>query len=234
MRSAVSRVVRAKRSSERSDHPSVPSSPIIYDRPLVQPLAEFEKRCAADDNPDPEEAKQPFPARLHACRCNIHQGSYEWKKDRHEDIREHIGGDVLKPVAEARLRPPRPSSQSHIVRRSSERSGRPSVFSENRGRWFPNGSCCQTTVHSQLPPKSEAFLTGTLEHTCNMNAALSSASFVLIGQCTDFLKHGIRSSLGFFTQMYTDEKPSPMHADDYPWTGDLHCDRPSMQSTSQR
>jgi hypothetical protein len=155
----------------------------MYDRPLVQPLAEFEKRCAADDNPDLEEAKQPFPARLHACRCNIHQSSYDGKKDRHEDIREHIGGDVLKPVAEARLRPPRPS-----------------VFSENRRRRFPNGSCCQTTVHSQLPPKSEAFLTGSLEHTCNMNAALSSASCVLIGQCTDFLKHGIRVFPSIFTE----------------------------------
>ena len=207
MRSAVSRVVhrpspansgkvvRAKRSSERSDHPSIPSSPIIYDRPLVQPLAEFEKRREADDNPDPEEAKQPFPTRLHACRCNIHQSSYEWKKDRHKDISEHIGGDVLKPVAEARLRPPEDGAPQRRF-----------FLSENRGRRFPNGSCCQATVHSQLPPKSEAFFSSNLERTCNMNAALSSASCVLIGQCTDFLKHGIRSSLYLYI-VYRSSQP---------------------------
>jgi hypothetical protein len=34
--------------------------------------------------------------------------------------------------------------------------------------------------------------------------------------------------------MYTDEKPSQIHADDYPCARGLHRDTPPMQSTPQR
>jgi hypothetical protein len=41
-------------------------------------------------------------------------------------------------------------------------------------------------------------------------------------------------NLGSLSQMYADEKPSQIDADDYPWTGGLHCDTTSLLSTPCR
>ena len=45
----------------------------LVKRSSLDPLAELEKGREADKSPDREEAKDPFPARLRACGCNLHR-----------------------------------------------------------------------------------------------------------------------------------------------------------------